>query len=729
MNSKPVDDIFNRAIDFARDSDHEYVTCEHILLHLLEEKEIAKTIKELSVDVNNIKEDVSQYLADNEWSGLANSKVAKGQPKKTMAIERIIQRAVAQVIFSGRDEIEPLDLFISILNEDNSPAQYYCQLNGIDKNVFIDYLENKDTKKKSLEIVKEYTVNLNQEAMNKKIDPLIGRVDEVSDLVHILARRKKNNCVMVGEPGTGKTAIAEGLAKRIVDGEVPDAIKNKIVYSLNVGDLLAGTRYRGDFEERFKNVIETLEDSPHAILFIDEIHMIMGAGSAGSSSVDIANLIKPALGRGSLLTIGATTPDEFANSFEKDRALMRRFARLDIQETDIESTKEIVRGLNDYYEDFHKVAYNVDLLDKAVDLCAKYIKNKHFPDKALDVVDAAGATVKLRGDDTVKLDDIISVVAKISNISTDVIDVDSTDGYKTLDTRIKTKVFGQDEAIDKIVEAIVLSKSGLREKNKPIGTFLFVGPTGTGKTETARALSSELDCKLIKFEMSEYMERHSVSKLIGAPPGYVGHAEGKLGQGMLLSEVEENPNCVLLLDEVEKAAPEVLQVLLQVMDDGKLTGATGKVVDFTNVVLLMTSNLGAANAESLKIGFGDQTKASAVSKAVEKFFTPEFRNRIDSVVKFNKLSKDLMLMIVDKLVVETNELLVENESSVSIELTDACKEKLSEDGYEPAFGARPLKRVFEEHIKKPLSKKILFEDIKDTTITVDVENDEYVFRF
>ena len=728
MNSKPVDDIFNQAIDYAKESDHEYVTCEHVLLHLLDVDSIAKIIKELSVDVGNIKEDVSQYLADNEWSGLSNSKIAKGLPKKTQAIERIIQRAVAQVIFSGRDEIEPIDLFVSILSEDNSPAQYYCELNGIDKNVFVDYLENKDTKKKSLEIVKEYTVNLNQEAMNKKIDPLIGRVDEVSDLVHILARRKKNNCVMVGEPGTGKTAIAEGLAKRIVEGEVPDAIKNKIVYSLNVGDLLAGTRYRGDFEERFKNVIETLEDSPHAILFIDEIHMIMGAGSAGSSSVDIANLIKPALGRGSLLTIGATTPDEFANSFEKDRALMRRFARLDIQETDIESTKEIVRGLNDHYEDFHKVGYNVDLLDKAVDLCAKYIKNKYFPDKALDVIDAAGATVKLRGDTTVKLQDIIDVVAKISNISTDVIDVDSTDGYKTLDSRIKTKVFGQDDAIDKIVEAIVLSKSGLREKNKPIGTFLFVGPTGTGKTETARALSSELDCKLIKFDMSEYMERHSVSKLIGAPPGYVGHAEGKLGQGMLLAEVEENPNCVLLLDEVEKAAPEVLQVLLQVMDDGKLTGATGKVVDFTNVVLLMTSNLGAASAESLKIGFGDQTKASEVSKAVEKFFSPEFRNRIDSVVKFNKLSKELMLMIVDKLVVETNQLLIENESSVNITLTDSCKAKLSEDGYEPSMGARPLKRVFEEHIKKPLSKKILFEDIKDTTITVDIENDEYVFR-
>ena len=457
MNSKPVDEIFNRAIDFARDSDHEYVTCEHVLLHLLEEEDVTSIIKELSVDVGNIKEDVTQYLADNEWSGLSNSKVAKGQPKKTMAIERIIQRAVAQVIFSGRDEIEPIDLFVSILSEDNSPAQYYCNLNGIDKNVFVDFLENKDNNKRSLEIVKEYTVNLNQEAMNKKIDPLIGRVEEVSDLVHILARRKKNNCVMVGEPGTGKTAIAEGLAKRIVDGEVPDAIKNKIVYSLNVGDLLAGTRYRGDFEERFKNVIETLEESPHAILFIDEIHMIMGAGSAGSSSVDIANLIKPALGRGSLLTVGATTPDEFANSFEKDRALMRRFARLDIEETTLKDTIEICTGLKTYYEDFHKVKYEEGTIEKACEMADRYIKNKYFPDKALDIVDAAGAVTKVLGKKIVKLDAVVTQISKLAKIKEEVVDIKDTKGFKKLDGKIKKKVFGQDKAVDKLVESILVS--------------------------------------------------------------------------------------------------------------------------------------------------------------------------------------------------------------------------------------------------------------------------------
>ena len=727
MESKYIDNIIQNAVQFAKDKGHEYVTLEHIMFCLLEHEDISGLIKELKVDLNNIVEDLNQYLDDPDLNGLENEHGIKGDPKKTVSTERIIQRALAQVIFSGREEVKPLDMFLSILSEPNSHAAYFCQLNGLDKNIIVEFLEHKYTSDQSKELVKEYTTNLNEEAQKGRIDNLIGRHEEVDELVHILARRKKNNVVLVGEPGTGKTAVAEGLAKRVVDGDVPDVIKNKVIYSLAVGDLLAGTRYRGDFEERFKSVLETLEASPHAVLFIDEIHMIMGAGSAGSSSVDIANMIKPVLGKGRLLTIGATTPDEFADSFEKDRALMRRFAKLDILETSVEDTKEIILGLNNYYEDFHKVKYDEDLLNKSVDLCHRYIKNKCFPDKALDVVDAAGARVKLRGEENVTLKDVIHVISKISNVGTDVIDVESVDTYKNLDTRIKTTVFGQDEAVDKIVENIVVSKSGLREKNKPIGSFLLVGPTGTGKTETAKTLAKELECKLVKFDMSEYMEKHSVSKLIGAPPGYVGHAEGKLGQGLMLAEVEENPNCVLLLDEVEKAAPEVLQVLLQVMDDGRLTGSTGKEVDFSNVILLMTSNLGATDAEGLKIGFGDQTKIKAVDKAVEKFFSPEFRNRLDSTITFNKLAIELMHKIVDRLVKETNELLVENESTVTISITDACRIKLAEDGYEPSMGARPLKRVFEDNVKKPLSKKILFEDLSNINISVDVQNDEYVF--
>jgi len=727
MESKYIDNIIQNAVNFAKDKDHEYVTLEHIMFCLLENDEITTLVKECKVDLNNIVEDLNQYLDDSDLNGLKSEHGPKGDPKKTLSIERVIQRALAQCIFSGREEVKPLDMFLSILSENNSHASYFCLLNGLDKNILVEHLETKYNTDKGQELVQEYTTNLNEEAQNNRIDKLIGRYEEVDELVHILARRKKNNCVLVGDPGTGKTAVAEGLAKRIVDGDVPDAIQNKIIYSLAVGDLLAGTRYRGDFEERFKTVLETLEASPNAILFIDEIHMIMGAGSAGSSSVDIANMIKPVLGKGRLLTIGATTPDEFADSFEKDRALMRRFAKLDIEETSVEDTKEIVKGLNNYYEDFHKVKYSQDILEKSVDLCHRYIKNKAFPDKALDVVDAAGARVKLRGEENVLLKDVIQVISKISHVGEDVIDVEKVDSYRNLDSRIKEVVYGQDEAVDKIVENIVVSKSGLREKNKPIGSFLLVGPTGTGKTETAKTLAKELECKLIKFDMSEYMERHSVSKLIGAPPGYVGHAEGKLGQGLMLAEVEENPNCVLLLDEVEKAAPEVLNVLLQVMDDGKLTGSTGKEVDFSNVILLMTSNLGATDSESLKIGFGDQTKVKAIDKAVEKFFSPEFRNRLDATIQFNKLAKELMLKIVDRLVKETNELLVENESTVVIELSDASRTQLADDGYKPSMGARPLKRVFEDSVKKPLSKKILFEDLKDTKIIVDYKDNEYVF--
>jgi|TARA_R110001592_G_scaffold132997_8_gene348043 ATP-dependent Clp protease ATP-binding subunit ClpA len=728
MNSKPIEPIIEDAVILATEEGHEYVTVEHVMLSLFDDEKIIKLCEELKIERGNIQEDLTQYLKDNDWNGLLTQNGVKGTPKKTAAVERIIQRSIAQVVFSGRTDIKPLDIFISVLHEEDSLSKYYCELNGLDKDLIIDHLENKFRSGKSTELLQEYTKNLNQQAVDGKIDELIGRATEVSDLVHILARRKKNNCVLVGEPGVGKTAIAEGLAKRIVDGEVPDVIKNKVVYSLAVGDLLAGTKYRGDFEERLKIVLEILEESPNAILFIDEIHMIMGAGSAGSSSVDIANMIKPILGKGNLLTIGATTPDEFANSFEKDRALMRRFARLEIEQTDVDSTKLILKGLKSYYEEFHQVIYSDNVLDKSVELTDRYIKNKFFPDKALDVIDAAGTAVKLRNDKEVVMADIVTVIAKISKIGEDVIDVESTDGYKNLDTRIKTTVFGQDPAIDSLVESILVSKSGLREKNKPIGSFLFVGPTGTGKTETARALAKELEAKLVKFDMSEYMERHSVSKLIGAPPGYVGHAEGKMGQGQLIAEVENAPNCVLLLDEVEKAAPEVLQVLLQVMDDGHLTSATGKVVDFTNVVLLMTSNLGAADAESKKIGFGDQTKTSAVDKAVEKFFTPEFRNRIDSVVQFGKLDKSLMVKIVDRLIKETNELLDENDKSVTVLLDDMARTELADQGYEPAMGARPLKRVFENKIKKPLSKKLLFEDISNTSIMITWNGSEFDFN-
>ncbi len=725
--NKSVEKIIQSAANYATNKGHEYVCIEHLAIALVETDDLATLCNDLHIDLDQVREDIQNYLDNSEYNGLVGHNGIKGSPKKTASVDRVFQRALAQILFANRDQFTPVDLLASILQEDNCHAKYFFEINGLTKTILVEYLDNKHKREENKELLEEYTTNLNQEALNSKIDPLIGRHEEVNDLIHVLARRKKNNCVLVGEPGTGKTAIAEGLAKKIVDGDVPDVLSNKVVYSLDIGNLLAGTRYRGDFEERIKSLLETLSNNPNAILFIDEIHMIMGAGAAGSSSVDVANLIKPVLGKGRLLTIGATTPDEFADSFEKDRALMRRFARLDIEQTSVDDTKLIVKGLKNYYEEFHGVEYDDQLLDKSVELVDRYVKTKYFPDKALDAVDAAGAAVKLRGDKQVTLKDIVTVVAKTSKIGFDVIDTESTTGYKNLDGRIKNTVYGQDEAVDKIVEAILVSKSGLREPNKPIGSFLFVGPTGTGKTETARSLSNELQAKLVKFDMSEYQERHSVAKLIGAPPGYVGHAEGKMGQGQLIAAVEDSPNCVLLLDEVEKAAPEVLQVLLQVMDDGRLTSATGKTVDFTNVILIMTSNLGAANAEKRKIGFGDSVKAGEINKAIENFFTPEFRNRLDAVVEFGKLDKNMMIKIVDRLVVDTNKLLANNDSSVRIAITEGCRQQLSNDGYEPSMGARPLKRVFEEKIKKPLSRKILFDDLKDCTITVDYNNDQYQF--
>ena len=725
-----LENIVKEAADYADHRGHNYVTVEHITMFLIRNEKIQKILTDFKIQTTSLEADLLEWI-DNEGSdGLESNHGKIGKAKKTMSVDRVFQRGFAHVLFASKEEIDESDLLLSITMEDNSFARYLLSLYGIDSEVLQSYMNQNKERKENSKMLEEYTTNLNEEAKKSRIDPLIGRSEEVSDLIHVLARRKKNNCILVGEPGTGKTAIAEGLAKKIVEGDVPDLLRSKIVYSMDIGSLLAGTKYRGDFEERLKGVLDHMEADPDAILFIDEIHMIMGAGSAGGSNVDVANLIKPVLGKGRLLTIGATTPDEFADNFEKDTALMRRFAKLDILETSVSDTKLIVAGLKEYYEEFHGVKYDTQLLDKLVDLTDRYVKTRYFPDKALDVVDASGAAVKLRNEQVVGMDDVVKQVAKASRIGADVIDIDSTESYVTLDARIKSNVFGQDNAIDNLVESIVLSKSGLREPNKPIGNFLFVGPTGTGKTETARTLAKELQCELVKFDMSEYQERHSVAKLIGAPPGYVGHAEGKMGQGQLLAAVEADPNCVLLLDEVEKAAPEVLQVLLQVMDDGRLTGSAGKQVDFTNVILIMTSNLGAADAERRKIGFGEGNNDGEIMKSIERFFSPEFRNRLDSVVGFDKLDVTLMGSIVDRLLADTNQLLISNGKNIELLMSERARTQLCESGYEPSMGARPLKRVFENMVKKPLSKKILFENLDDKLIKVDydVQQAEYKFK-
>lgn len=724
--SKEVENIVRSAAQYASEREHEYMCLEHITLFLLEDEEIIKLCKKLEVDRDRICSDLRQYLENEDYNGLKSRNGSKGSPRQTSTVEFIFQRGLARSLFT-KEEFTAYELLLSILQEQDSHARYFCEVNGLSHEVLTAQVENEQVRQENQELLEQFTTNLNEEARKSRIDPLIGRETEVEDLIHVLARRKKNNCLLVGPPGTGKTAIAEGLAKKIVDNQVPFTLKNKVVYSLDISQLVAGTRFRGDFEERLKGVLKALEADPNAIMFIDEIHMIMGAGSGGNSSMDAANMIKPVLGKGRLLTIGATTPDEFAKSFEKDHALMRRFAKIDIRETDVESTKLIVRGLREHYEKFHGVTYSDQVLDQAVDLTDRYVKTRYFPDKALDVIDAAGALVKLRRDSAVELPDVVRVVGKIGKISADVVDIDSRDTYRNLAERLSNRVFGQQEAIDTLVEAILVSKSGLREVNKPVGSFLFVGPSGTGKTELCRTLARELQCELVKFDMSEYQERHSVSKLIGAPPGYVGHAEGHNGQGQLLAAIEDTPNCVLLLDEIEKAAPEVTQILLQIMDDGVLTGSTGKRVSFNNVILVMTSNLGAAASEKLKIGFGDNVKTGETDAAVKGFFTPEFRNRLDATVKFQKLDAGLMLNIVDRLVTESNALLEKNQSTVRIELTEAARNQLAEEGYEPSMGARPLKRVFENRIKKPISKKILFESLNNCVVRVDYANDEFTF--
>ena len=717
-----MEQIVADASNEAQSRGHEYVTLEHLLCVLMKSEQVRQLCLSVGGDLKTLDKDVTEYLANDDFNGLKPESGSTGSPKPTTSVERVLQRAFTQVVFTGRDQITELDVLISLTSEKESQAAYFLSANNISRatlvNAVVENAEDSD-------IGASFLKNLNQEVIDKNIDPLIGRQQEVRDVVEVLARRKKNNCCLVGEPGTGKTAIAEGIAYKIVNKDIPEALHGKQVYSLDIGAMVAGTKFRGDFEERLKKVIEGLEGRDDVILFIDEIHQIMGAGSAGSSSLDVANMLKPVLGKGKLQTVGATTPDEFANSFEKDRALMRRFQRLEVEAMSVNDTIEVCKGLQPYFEDFHGVTYAEGTIEKMVNLAEQYIKNKALPDKAIDILDSTGAVAKLDKVPVVEMSEVFNQVSKISKVSADMLDVTQKDNFKTLDTRIKDKVYGQDEAIDVMVESILVSKAGLREHNKPIGSYLLVGPTGVGKTETAKQLADCLDVELVRFDMSEYMERHSVSKLIGAPPGYVGHAEGELGQGMLLSEVEKHPNCVLLLDEVEKAAPEVLQVLLQVMDDGRLTGSTGKTVAFNNVVLLMTSNLGATDAEKLKIGFGEQKKFNTDIKAVKSFFTPEFRNRIDSVVKFNKLGIDQMYMIIERLIDETNDLLKSNERDVRIVLTTPAKDQLARDGYEPTMGARPLKRVFEEKIKKPLSKEIIYQEADHKDFVIDYRDDEY----
>ena len=725
-----IEDLVSRAVDMATENKHEYVTLEHLLYSLLQEEEIIKLISSIEVDISQLNAIIGKHIKEDKKDiTLSDEHVV---PQKTQSLERVFHRAFTQVIFSGRKILEPKDLFISIMSEKESYACYFLLENGVDKDELIKSITDNINNPEGDELEK-WCLNLNEEAKKNKIDPLIGREPEVLALMETLARRRKNNVIIVGEAGVGKTAIAEGLAKKIVDKEVPELLADKEIWSIDIGAMVAGSKYRGDFEERIKFVLSEMEKKGNAIMFIDEIHQILGAGSAGQSNIDAAQLLKPVLSKGDIQVIGATTYEEYRKHIEKDRALMRRFYKLDVPEPSVEDCKEILKGLKPYYEAFHNIEIADDAIDYVVETSHKYIQGRYLPDKAIDVIDMVGAKIRLFSHDKkektqITIKDIEKIISKIAKLPIEVIDKDEVDTYEHLAENLTKVVFGQEIALTTLVDAILVNKAGLREENKPIGSFLFVGPTGCGKTETARQLGNSLNIKLIRYDMSEYMEKHSVSKLIGAPPGYVGYSEGSVGSGQLINDVEQYPNSVLLLDEVEKAAPEVLQLLLQIMDDGKLTSSDGKTVNFQNTILIMTSNLGASDMEQNAIGFGSLQRTGVDDDAVESFFAPEFRNRLDATVKFNKLTKSIILLIVDKILNETNALLANKK--VKITILKAAKVWLSENGYNETMGARPLKRLFEEKIKKPLSREILFGCLKNGgTVRVTLENNELFFTY
>ena len=725
-----IEDLVGRAVDIATENSHEYVTLEHLLYSLLQEEEIIKLIDGIEVDISELNATIGKHIKEDKKDiTLPDEHVT---PQKTQSLERVFHRAFTQVIFSGRKILEPKDLFISIMSEKESYAYYFLLNSGVDKNEIIKSITEGINDPDGDELEK-WCVNLNEEANKQKIDPLIGRAPEVLALQETLARRRKNNVIIVGEAGVGKTAIAEGLAKKIVDKEVPELLADKEIWAIDIGAMVAGSKYRGDFEERIKYVLAEMEKKGNAIMFIDEIHQILGAGSAGQSNIDAAQLLKPILSKGDIQVIGATTYEEYRKHIEKDRALMRRFYKLDVPEPTVEDCKEILKGLKPYYEAFHNILIDDETIDYVVETSDKYIQGRYLPDKAIDVIDMVGAKIRLFGHGKkektqITVKDVEKIISKIAKLPIEVIDKDEVDTYENLTDNLTKVVFGQDAGIAALVDAILVNKAGLREENKPIGSFLFVGPTGCGKTETARQLGNSLNIKLLRYDMSEYMEKHSVSKLIGAPPGYVGYSEGSVGSGQLINDVEQYPNSVLLLDEVEKAAPEVLQLLLQIMDDGKLTSSDGKTVNFQNTILIMTSNLGASDMEQNAIGFGSLQRIGVDDDAVESFFAPEFRNRLDATVKFNKLSKEIILLIVDKILNETNALLANKK--IKINILKPAKVWLSDNGYNETMGARPLKRLFEEKVKKPLSREILFGRLKDGgTVRVTLEKDELVFTY
>ena len=741
IHSNPeIELIIDQASVLARKLQHKYVTLEHLLLSMVRFKSFKELITKFGANIDGIDQDLEAYLHKQTPYIFDKNPESDNEhhPKKTNALERVFNRALTQVLFSGRHHIQLIDVFLSLTAESNSYASYFILKYGLDRQQFVTFYtknysetpgRNAVATQKASEVLKEYCENLSEKAKAGKIDPVIGRESEIEEISQVLAKRNKSNVLLVGDPGVGKTAIAEGLAKKIIDGEVPTYLKEYTVYNLDIGSLVAGSKYRGDFEEKLKDVINALTVKGKCILFIDEAHQIRGAGGSSQSSVDFGNMIKPALNKGQIKVIASTTWEEYTQSFEKDRALMRRFYRLTVEEPSPDDAKKILTGLRTYFEEFHGGMITDDAISAAVDLSVRYQTDKKLPDKAIDLVDTACAKLKIANPNfTVMRSDIIDILSKFTKIPVDQLGTETTSNLKQLDQIIKKRLYGQDTVVDTVLEKIYVSKAGLKPLNKPIGNFLFLGPTGTGKTELAKLLSEYLGMKLQRYDMSEYQEKHSIAKLIGAPPGYVGYEDGNLGGGLLISAIEKNPNSIILFDEIEKAHPDVSNILLQLMDDGFITGSNGKKADCRNVVLLMTSNLGSADNEKNNIGFGrDLMKSGEDDKAVKDFFKPEFRNRLDGICKFNRLDKLSMKKIVAKFISEMNDLL--QEKLIKVRLTEEAVDHLIEKGFDAKMGARPLSKTINDLIKVPVSKKILFEglpngsilniDYKDNQLTID----------
>ncbi len=745
-----LETALERALSAAGERSHEYATLEHLLLALTDDEDAIEVMTACKVDIKALKEALEQYIDEDLTSLITDNPSGRVQP--TAAFQRVVQRAVLHVESSGRDEVSGANILISIFSERESHATYFLQEQDMTRYDAVNYVSHgvskvpgqsrsntprgaeqaaeEAPKAPDSEALEAYCVNLNEKARAGKIDPLIGRQLEIERCIEVLCRRSKNNPILVGDPGVGKTAIAEGLAKMIVDGEVPEILSDAVIWSLDMGSLLAGTRYRGDFEERLKAVMKEISEQDKGILFIDEIHTIIGAGATSGGAMDASNLLKPALQNGEVRCMGSTTFKEYKQHFEKDRALSRRFRKIDVVEPNVEDAVKILTGLKSTFEDFHGLRYTNDAIRSAVELSARYMTDRKLPDKAIDVIDEAGATQWLvpeaKRRKTIGVKEIEAIVAKIARIPPKQVSKDDAQAIKSLESDLKRVVYGQDEAIDALASAIKLSRAGLREPNKPIGSYLFTGPTGVGKTEVTRQLASILGVELHRFDMSEYMERHSVSRLIGAPPGYVGYDEG----GLLTDAVMQHPHCVVLLDEIEKAHPDLFNVLLQVMDNGTLTDANGRKVDFRNVILVMTTNAGASDAAKNSIGFGRGRKDDEQEEALKRLFTPEFRNRLDSVITFGGLTPEIIEKVVEKFVLQLEVQLADR--NVTIELAAGARDWLAKRGFDAEFGARPLARVISEHVKKPMAEELLFGKLsKGGTVKIglDKKSDELTFKY